>query len=146
MKKLVYFAFILLVTATTITSCRKYEEGPNISLRSKEERVANNWRIESAQLDGVDVSLEPFYAKQKHYFYRNKTYTVTKINPQSLEFYNESGTWKFFDNNRKIAITVKNTTLNTEVTTEYNIIKLYEKQFWIRTLDNTLELHFIPTE
>ena len=54
MKKLVYLAFVLMIGAITITSCRKYEEGPNISLRSKEARIANNWRIESAQLNGVN--------------------------------------------------------------------------------------------
>jgi len=51
-----------------------------------------------------------------------------------------------FDNDTKIAITTKNFSGNIDSTVEYNIIKLYNKQFWIRRTDNTLELHFIPTE
>lgn len=146
MKKIFYFALVLMIGTTTLSSCRKYEEGPNISLRSKEARVANNWRIESAELNGVNLSSDPFYAKQKHFFYRNKSYMVTIIDPQTFEATNYSGEWKFFDNDKKIAISIKNFSGNIETVTEYNIIKLFNNQFWIRTVDNTLELHFVPTE
>jgi hypothetical protein len=146
MKKLVYLACVLMIGAITITSCRKYEEGPNIRLRSKEARIANNWRIESAQLNGVNVSADPYYTKQKHFFYRNKSYINTIINTTTLEATNLTGEWKLFDNDSKIAITTKNFSGNIDSTVEYNIIKLYNKQFWIRRTDNTLELHFIPTE
>jgi len=51
---------ILLIafSAITFTSCEDYPEGPAISLISKTNRVANNWRVAQALNDGVDVILK----------------------------------------------------------------------------------------
>lgn len=137
---------LALIGVVIMNSCRKYEEGPNISLRKKEARVTNNWRIESAQLNGNEVSLDPYYAKQKHYMYRDGKYILTIIDPVSLEARNLQGTWTLYDNDRKIALTTKNFSGNIDSTNDFNILKLYNKQFWIRKTDNSLELHFVPFE
>lgn len=141
------FAFLaVLFVSGVFTSCRKYEEGPNISFRTKEARVTNNWKVESALVNGVEEAQTPYWEKQKHYFYRNKTYSVTIIDPKTLEARNINGTWTLYDNDRKLSITTKNYTGNIDSTTDYNIVKLFNRQFWIRKTDNTLELHFIPFE
>jgi hypothetical protein len=146
MKKFSLYLVLALVGLSIFNSCRKYEEGPNISLRKKEARVTNNWRIESAQLNGQEVSLDPYYAKQKHYMYRDGKYILTIIDPVSLEARNLQGTWTLYDNDRKIALTTKNFSGNIDSTNDFNILKLYNKQFWIRKTDNSLELHFVPFE
>ncbi len=146
MKKIVQFVIALLVIASAISSCRKYEEGPNVSLRTKAARVTNNWRIESAQLNGTEVSLDPLWAKQKHYMYRDGKYIITIINPITLEARNLQGNWTLYDRDTKIALTTKNFSGNIDSTNEFNILKLYNKQFWIRKVDNSLELHFTPFE
>lgn len=146
MKKILFVLSVALVGALTISSCRKYEEGPNISLRKKEARVTNNWRVESAQLNGTEVSADPYWTKQKHYMYRDGNYVVTIINPVTLEAKNLQGTWKLYDNDRKLALTTKNFSGNIDSTNDYNILKLYNKQMWIRKTDNSLELHFVPFE
>lgn len=140
---ILFFAFVMLVS---ITSCRKYEEGPNVSFRTKKARITNNWKYESAQVDGVEVSLDPYYAKQKHYFYRDGKYIQTIIDPVTLEARNLQGNWVLYDNDRKIAITVKIPPANLDSTTNYNILKLFEKQMWLRTTDNAREYHFAPFE
>jgi hypothetical protein len=146
MKKILFVLSVALIGALTISSCRKYEEGPNISLRKKEARVTNNWRVESAQLNGTEVSADPYWTKQKHYMYRDGNYVVTIINPVTLEAKNLQGTWKLYDNDRKLALTTKNFSGNIDSTNDYNILKLYNKQMWIRKTDNSLELHFVPFE
>jgi hypothetical protein len=146
MKKILFALSVALVGALTISSCRKYEEGPNISLRKKEARVTNNWRVESAQLNGTEVSADPYWTKQKHYMYRDGKYIVTIINPVTLEAKNLQGTWTLYDNDRKLALTTKNFSGNIDSTNDYNILKLYNKQMWIRKTDNSLELHFVPFE
>jgi hypothetical protein len=146
MKKILFVLSVALVGALTISSCRKYEEGPNISLRKKEARVTNNWRVESAQLNGTEVSADPYWTKQKHYMYRDGKYIVTIINPVTLEAKNLQGTWTLYDNDRKLALTTKNFSGNIDSTNDYNILKLYNKQMWIRKTDNSLELHFVPFE
>ncbi|HOZ51953.1 MAG TPA: hypothetical protein PLU17_08860 [Chitinophagaceae bacterium] len=137
------FAFAILVT---VSSCRKYEEGPNISLRTKKARITNNWRYESAQVDGVEVSSDPYFAKQKHYFYRDGKYIQTIIDPITQEARNLQGNWVLYDNDKKIAVTVKIPPANKDSTNNYSILKLFEKQMWLRTTDNSREYHFAPFE
>ncbi len=147
MRKHFFHSLIVLLAATTVfTACRKYEEGPNISLRRKEARVTNNWRIQSAMLNGVEVSVDPYWAKQKHYMYRNGDYVVTIIDPVTLEARNLQGKWTLYDNDRKIALTTKNFSGNIDSTNDFNILKLYENDMWIRKTDNSLELHMVPFE
>ena len=143
------FAIACLLGVTLLSgfsACRKYEEGPNISFRTKKARVTNNWRCESAQVNGVEVSLDPYYAKQKHYFYRDGKYIQTIIDPVTLEARNLQGTWTLYDNDRKISVTTKNFSGNIDSTNNYSILKLYEKQMWLRSTDNTHEYHFVPFE
>ena len=147
MKKQLFTSLILLFAASMVfTACRKYEEGPNISLRRKEARVTNNWRIQSAYLNGSDVSVDPYWAKQKHYMYRNGDYVITIIDPVTLEARNQQGKWTLYDNDRKIALTTKNFSGNIDSTNDFNILKLYENNMWIRKTDNSLELHLVPFE
>ncbi len=146
MKKSVLFALLGMGLLFSFSSCRKYEEGPNVSFRTKEARVTNNWKVVSALVNGVEMANDPYWEKQKHYFYRNKSYNQTIIDPVSLEARNVNGTWALFDNDKKIAITQKNFSGNIDSTNEYHIVKLYNKQFWIRKTDNSLELHFAPFE
>jgi hypothetical protein len=132
MNKSLLVLLLVLMVSGSMTSCRKYEEGPNISLRTKRARVTNNWKIESAQVDGIEKSFDP--------------YIVTIIDPVTLEARNVQGTWKLYDDDRKIALTTKNFSGNIDSTNDYSILKLYNKQFWIRKLDNSVELHLAPFE
>ena len=50
MKKLsIYFVLVLLV----LSGCKKYEEGPGISLRSKEKRLCQKWELSKATYNGM---------------------------------------------------------------------------------------------
>lgn len=146
MNRIASVVFFGLLIVSALSSCRKYEEGPNISLRTKKARVTNNWKYESAQVNGVETSQDPFYAKQKHYFYRDGKYIQTIIDPVTLEARNLQGSWVLYDNDRKIAITVKIPPANLDSTSNYSILKLYERQMWLRTTDNSREYHFVPFE
>jgi hypothetical protein len=78
--------------------------------------------------------------------YSDGKYIVTIIDPVTLEARNVQGTWKLYDDDRKIALTTKNFSGNIDSTNDYSILKLYNKQFWIRKLDNSVELHLAPFE
>lgn len=140
------FLFLTLGVIIILGACRKYEEGPNVSFRTKKARVTNNWKVESASLNGTEVSMDPLWAKQKHYMYRNGSYVLTIIDPITLELKNLQGSWTLYDHDTKIALTTKNFSGNIDSTNEFNILKLYNKQFWIRKIDNSLELHLAPFE
>ncbi len=146
MKKILSFFIVIFIISLAVTSCRKYEDGPNISFRTKKARVTNNWKVESVLLNGNDVSSDPLWTKQKHYLYRDGKYIITIINPVSLEARNLQGNWKLYDEDRKIEMTTKNYAGNIDSTNYYDILKLRNDEFWIRKDDNTLELHFAPFE
>jgi hypothetical protein len=46
--KLMTIAILCIGITSTYTSCKKYDEGPALSLKSKKARVANEWIIEYA--------------------------------------------------------------------------------------------------
>jgi hypothetical protein len=49
-------AIYLVLTLLVLTGCKKYEEGPAISLRSKEARLCREWKVEKLQLNGSEVA------------------------------------------------------------------------------------------
>lgn len=78
--------------------------------------------------------------------YKDGKYIINIVNPITLEARNLQGNWVLYDHDTKIALTTKNFSGNIDSTNEFNILKLYNKQFWIRKIDNSLELHFVPFE
>lgn len=144
MKKTVWYILLILLPLVAFVSCRKYEEGPNISFRSKEARLTNNWGIESVSINGVNFSQDPYYAKQKHYFYADGNYRLTIIDPITLVAENVQGSWELLDDGRQLNITRNNYQGVADSTINYKILKLFEKQLWIRSTDNEQEYHFAP--
>jgi hypothetical protein len=69
-----------LLAGVAISSC-KYEEGPGISLRSKRDRVANEWKVNQFIYDGNDVtaSLNDTFFSTIIKLYRTGFYGVTII-------------------------------------------------------------------
>lgn len=49
------FVSIAILASAALVSC-KYDEGPGISLRSKRDRVANEWKVVNLTYGGVDVT------------------------------------------------------------------------------------------
>ncbi len=146
MKSKLILSIAIFAIVSLASSCRKYEEGPNISLRSKKQRLTNNWGLEVVLINGVDVAKDPYWSKQEHHLYGDEKYIVTIVNPQTLVASNIQGNWKIYDGGKKLALTTNSFAGVVDSTVDYRILKLYEKQLWIRSLDNSRELHFIPFE
>ena len=114
-------------------SCGKYEEGPSFSLRSKKARVVNHWKVDKYYYNGDETSL----GDVKTYFYFEDDNTgKTKHTYGSITSEDEF-TWDFNDDKTAIIIKYKN---GGEY--EYTILKLYEKEMWLRyTKDDPKEEH-----
>lgn len=119
-------AMLLLIVAFTITAtvgCKKYPEGPAISLHSRAERVANTWKVENYKINGTDyTSLVSGYEQT---FSKDGAYSF------SWGSTNGSGTWVFQNDEAEIRITGTN---NQSSETLY-ILKLKEKEFWYYIMD-----------
>ena len=144
MKKLIalfFLSFVLLVS-----SCKKYPEGPAISLRTKSERIANTWKISKYLEDNVDKTSD-FNTIFNNYTLKTTKggdYTLT-YKALSLANYTETGSWSFSSDKKDITLLQSNPNNGTSST--WQILKLYEKELWVRKIDSngkTQEIHLVP--
>ena len=144
MRKNILIVAALSFLVVGFISCKKYEEGPGLSFRSKTKRLANAWRIESVTVNGVERAADPLYAKQKHYIYESGSYIINIIDPNTLQAEDIQGQWSLYDKDRKLAVNRVNYNGVADSLEDYQILKLKEKSLWLRTVDNTIEYHFVP--
>lgn len=130
----------------TINSCKKYEEGPLLSLRSKTARVANTWKVDKYLKNGVDETTQKYSASGDK---RNYTETFTKDGVYSYSYIDDqgdskggAGKWEFQNKNLEI----KRSGVSGQSTETLVILKLKEKEFWFWYMDSgdKKEFHLIP--
>lgn len=131
----------LSLIAMFIVGCKKYEEGPMFSFRSKEERLANTWKVQQWFENGVDSTNDFNNIFNGYVMTINKgnTYTLT-YKAFGLISYSEAGSWYF--NTDKTSVTFK----HNNNTSTWKILKLMEKELWGEYTDSnkTYEIHLIP--
>lgn len=129
----------VMLMAIVLPSCKKYEEGPFISLSSAKSRAVNQWKIEKVYSNDSDVTstftlLWPNYSIELK---KDDSYVITMSADTS-----EVGTWTF-DNPKENIIT---TPTGSVITTTWNILKLKKDELWVKYTgwDNTRwEYHLI---
>lgn len=81
--------FTLICLTLIFSSCKKYEEGPGISLRTKKARVVGEWKMEKLFINDEDTPLTPDEKNIKWIFKKDGNYEYQAAT------YNEIGTWSF---------------------------------------------------
>ncbi|HEX8547064.1 MAG TPA: hypothetical protein VF691_08900 [Cytophagaceae bacterium] len=133
--------FLLLIVITSLFSaCRKYDEGPAISVRSRKERIANNWKIDKAYSNGNDVT-QYYTAYDLEFTKGGDAKLIANFNIGGTVFsFDSKGTWSFEDNDEKLRLDLENNLADKT----YNILKLEEKELWLKTVGGEDELHLKP--
>lgn len=138
MKKLNFFfaLAITLVLTTTLNSCKKYSNGPWISLETRTARVANVWKMESVTLNGSDVTST--YTNLKY----TETYDKDGNYSYSTTLGGGSGKWAFQNSDTEI----KRNGVSGQSSIDLTILRLKEKSFWYKFVDgkDSYEFHLIP--
>lgn len=132
MKRIISILFVVAIFATVaLEGCKKYPEGPAISLRTKTARVAGKWAIEKVIVNGTDSPYD--YSDISIEFTKDGKTTYTW---GSLSY---SGEWKFNDDKTKI---LQKDDDDTEWS-ESEILKLKNSEFWTKEVDGstTTETH-----
>lgn len=139
MKKILLHALVLMVL-TSLVSCSKYADGPMLSLRTKTQRVANQWKVAKAIENGADVTND----------YNKFELNLDKGGGASLSVeytffgdaikYTTEGSWVFVDGKDKISFDFE----NDDADGVYTILRLKEKEMWLNKDGSNLELHFVP--
>ena len=123
-----------------LSSCSKYEDGPAFSLRSKKERVANTWRVESATNNGSDVtSAFDQYQLQMLSDGDATLAALYTLGEFTFEF-ETNGTWTLESTGEVLRLDFENNAADES----YEILRLKEDELWLREKDGTLELRLTP--
>ncbi len=143
--RLILKANILLMAGVIFfASCKKYEEGPTISLRSKKERIANTWKVNKATLDdGADST--SYYSKWVILFTKEGTFMYSN-GQNSLATW---GTWDLINDKTVIAaqwrdFNIFSPTYNKIITFNYKILKLKVNEVCVHLDEQNMELQLIP--
>jgi hypothetical protein len=136
MKKLTAFIFVLTIGSTVLalmSSCKKYEDGPLISFRTRTERLSNTWEVDNYTFNGNDLTS----------LYTNCTETFSKGGDYSYScgLFDGAGKWKFQSNDERIQLTGNEDKSNRNL----KILKLEEDAFWYSTDDggDVTEVHMV---
>ena len=128
MKNIVLLIFVL----AGLLSCKKTENGPAISLRSKDARVSNQWIVEQYLDDGVDKT--ELFAGSKFTFEKDGTCSATTPNGSF------SGTWTLEkeddddDDENDLELEFKFSNKDKvieELDGDWEVSKLKEKELWL---------------
>ncbi|MBK8340913.1 MAG: hypothetical protein IPK99_13355 [Flavobacteriales bacterium] len=99
---------LVLTACIALAGCKKYDDGPAFSLRSREERVANNWRVEQATDGGNDVTSAFSVYELRMTRDRDATLLASyTLGALTLDF-QTSGTWDFENNSEDLRLDFEN--------------------------------------
>jgi hypothetical protein len=140
-KKIIF----LFATVVLLSTCKKYPDGPLLSLRSKEHRVVGSWTTDYFEVDGYDstayLKSQPFYGSYS--FGEDHGYTPARYSA-SNDIYTLGGRWSFQNNKTEINITLDPFTGSPAgnlgpyraTSSRWTIRRLKEKELWLESFYN----------
>ena len=126
-----YFkSFVLfgILAGLLFSSCGKYDEGPNFSLRSKKSRLVNVWVIDKVMQDGEDVTAmilesNPNYSMDIR---KDNTVIITQYDEDLGQMVEDKGKWEFSKDKEEVEFSDDETG---QISTE-EILRLTNNEFW----------------
>ncbi len=133
MKNKVIIALASASMAFVLFSCKKYPDGPYLSIHSKTERVANTWKMEQVLINGTDVTSTYVNISYSETYDKNGNYSW------SSSLGGGSGKWAFENDKTQI----KRNGVSGQNSEDLTILKLKETSFWYKFTDgsDTYEFH-----
>jgi hypothetical protein len=130
---------MVAVLFVTLTGCKKYPDGPTISLSPKKWRLDGTWKIEQVLENGQDVTSAyttfiPNYTLQLK---SDKTYTETYTGSSSADV----GTWSWNDSKKYLLMTPS----GSSTANNLKILKLKHNALWLQETDGSdvTETHYV---
>lgn len=140
MKSLLTRTALVFSACASFVACQKYEDGPAFSLRSREERVANDWRVERA-MDGSDDVTSAFDQYELRLSRERDATLIARYTLGEIVFeYSTSGEWEFQNQSEDLRLDFENDAADET----YEILRLMDKEMWLREKGDDLELHLVP--
>jgi hypothetical protein len=100
---------ILFAVVLTVTSCSKYDDGPTVSLFSREDRVTNSWIYTTAYRNGLNITLgeqtnSQQYSESTIGFADDGRFSFVDVYRDSLTIRGD-GFWEFIEDDEKLQLT-----------------------------------------
>ncbi len=135
MKKVLALGALSIILAAGFTSCKKYEDGPAISFRSKKARVVNTWRYTFYQENSENRTDLHQQDRLNLAADGSVTYSwqVTSASGKT-EYYQNRGNWEFWENNEKLRLKMPDAS-GTIQATDYTITQLRENYMDLKSND-----------
>ena len=155
MDKRISYLFLVIVLTAVFPACKKYEEGPSFSMRTKLCRVTGVWDVEYFEIDGID-STTYILNDTNHYkiYFKSgqKACVGDGYHPLDLIFVNKGnyiacGGWNFIDKKNYLSIHTPYDSLpyynsgNGNWSMGGYIQRLTNKELWIKTSTTTIGAH-----
>jgi hypothetical protein len=137
MKKSFLKTIILSLSLIFIaSSCKKYEDGPFISIRSKTERIANIWVIGKAFDNGRDVTNN--YDQYELDLNNDQSASLTSnySSGDVIFSFTTNGVWTFENNKNDLRLDFE----DNDADREYEILRLKENELWLKEKGGAREL------
>lgn len=133
LKSLTAFIFAALF-AITINSCKKYEEGPAFSLRTKTKRLSREWIIQDYFRNGNNETSQLIISGYIESYNKSGAHSRTYTDKNG-DLISETGQWKFDSNKEQISVTGIGSIEWTDQTStvsssSYIILRLTSKELW----------------
>jgi hypothetical protein len=129
-KQLLLILVAFLFVTITITGCKKYEDGPTISLQFKSWRLANTWKVDETIIGGVSQAGSDDYTIQ----IKGDGTVISKWTSGGTSFSSETE-WEWGDKKETVKF------IDGSFTTEVTILRLTSSEFWYENADGTVETH-----
>jgi hypothetical protein len=132
-------AIILVATMFAWSGCKKYEEGPVFSLRSKKDRVVGKWKVEKYLENGTDQTSSLTSLNFRIEFKKDGK-AVQSFSSPTFGTISEEFKWEFDDNKEKLIFI-----FNSGEKEEFKILRLKHKELWLRQSNGTdvQEIHLV---
>jgi hypothetical protein len=144
MKKINFIILVSVVAAVTLIGCKKYADGPTISLESKTARLARTWTIDKVMLNDMDMTAAEIAMDQggtnvTNTFAKDGGCTVTMTDSAGMMETN-TGKWQFANNDKDITISG----MMGQASETSTILKLTSDEFWYWHMDGNdkMEMHW----
>lgn len=143
MKKYIYF--LCFTITVSFTNCSKYDDGPLISLRGKENRLVNSWSYTLVMRNGVNV-MEGLVMGSINYTQSSIGFTkegrFTEIYTIDAIAAQKDGDWSFDQNKQNIILNFDDESEQRNL----RILKLKNTELWLEESfdDNTIEYQMMP--
>ena len=122
----------LSIVVLSVASCGKYEDGPKISLRSKEARLCDKtWVLESVNMAGMNMSTEEILMEEGSEFQMELKKDGTLTFTDNMGMNPETGKWQFQEKDSQFKVYGIDSTAS-DVNT---ITRLTNKELWFWHID-----------